>query len=86
MVIADLPGYGFARMSQSNKLNIEDFMLKYLTKRRELSLLIMLVDSRLDAQDIDLEAIEHFKARNIPLLVVATKVCVCVCVCVCCSS
>ena len=67
--------YGFAKIGKAGQASIEDFLQKYLSGRRELALVCLLVDSRLAAQDSDWEVLEAFRQMNLPYLVVATKVC-----------
>ena len=56
-VVADLPGYGYAKISKEGQRGIEDFMNKYLSGRLELGLVVLLVDCRLDAQEADREVL-----------------------------
>ena len=54
----DLPGYGYARTSKKNKLKWEAFISEYILKRETLLNLFVLIDSRLPAQQIDLDFME----------------------------
>jgi GTP-binding protein len=74
LCVADLPGYGFAKISKAGQASIEDFLNKYLSGRRELALVCLLVDCRLPAQPLDQEVLEAFRSLGLPHLVVATKV------------
>jgi GTP-binding protein len=74
MVVADLPGYGYAKISKEGQRGIEDFLNKYLAGRMELGLVVLLVDCRLEAQEADREVLNALKALGLPSLVVATKV------------
>lgn len=71
---ADLPGYGFAKISKEGQASIETFLARYLEKRTELQLVILLVDSRREPMGSDLEVYEYFAMLGVPCLVVATKV------------
>mmetsp|Transcript_77911 Transcript_77911/g.152448 ORF Transcript_77911/g.152448 Transcript_77911/m.152448 type:complete len:518 (+) Transcript_77911:86-1639(+) len=74
MCFADLPGYGYAKIAKRVQEGIEDFLQKYLEGRRELGLVVLLVDSRLPPQATDMEVLNAFRALGLPHLVVATKV------------
>ena len=53
--IVDLPGYGYARISKSKKEDWNKFIRTYLDKRESLQCVMVLIDSRLEPQKIDLE-------------------------------
>ena len=55
---ADLPGYGYAKVSKKKRQKFQDFTLKYLKNRSNLMSLFILLDSRIEAQKIDLEFME----------------------------
>lgn len=74
LVLADLPGYGFAKVPEAVRLEWRGLIERYLSGREELKLVVVLVDSRLDAQDADAELIDALAELEIPTLVVATKV------------
>jgi len=74
LCVADLPGYGFAKIGKAGQASIEEFLNLYLSGRRELALVFLLVDSRLPAQPLDLEVLSAFRALELPHVVVATKV------------
>ena len=72
-MIVDLPGYGYAKVSQSelNKWKIE--LENYLLKRNNLKFVIQFVDSRHDIQKNDLQMREWLDYNNIKVLTIATK-------------
>ena len=53
--LVDLPGYGYARTSKSNRGEWSKFISFYLRNRENLQCVFVLVDSRLDPQKIDIE-------------------------------
>ena len=55
--IVDLPGYGFAKVSQSSRRRWEQMIENYLRKRPNLNRVFVLIDSRHEPQKIDLEFI-----------------------------
>ncbi|MGB1014872.1 MAG: ribosome biogenesis GTP-binding protein YihA/YsxC [Nannocystaceae bacterium] len=69
----DLPGYGYAAAPRSVREGFGPMIETYLTKRRVLRALILLVDSRRKISDADLQLVEAMSARQLPTLVVATK-------------
>ncbi len=74
MVFADLPGYGYAKISKSISAEWPRFIEPYLAERDALALCICLVDANLPPQASDRQLLEWLRAVNRPVLVVATKV------------
>jgi len=72
--VADLPGYGFARVSQTLRDSWAPMASRYIARRDTLRLVVVLVDSRRDAQPLDLALLDQLGAAARPALVVATKV------------
>ena len=70
----DLPGYGFAKVPKSVKQAWEEMIRGYLFGRSVLQLVVILVDSRHSAQDLDKTMIATMQKWQIPYVVVATKV------------
>jgi GTP-binding protein len=71
--MVDLPGYGFAKVSKSIKDNWGKMIKDYLTARENLVALMVLVDSRLEPQKIDLEFITWCGENDIPFVLLFTK-------------
>src|SRR5215510_4387286 len=57
--IVDLPGYGYAKVSQSSRRRWEQMIENYIRKRENLCSLFVLIDSRHEPQGIDLRFIEQ---------------------------
>jgi GTP-binding protein len=72
-VFVDLPGYGFARVPLEVRQKWGPMVETYLTQRRELAGMVMVVDSRLRPTDGDKELAHFLRHHNIPLVVAATK-------------
>lgn len=72
-IFADLPGYGYAKISRSISSEWPKFIEPYLAERDSLALCICLVDSNIPMQTSDLQLIEYLKATDRNFLVVATK-------------
>ncbi len=71
--IVDLPGYGFAKVSQSSRRRWEQMIENYLRKRPNLCRVFVLIDSRHAPQKIDLEFIEQMYYWEIPITLIFTK-------------
>ena len=69
----DLPGYGYAKTSKKNRLKWEGFISDYILKRETLLNLFVLIDSRLPAQQIDLDFMEWLGIKGVPFSMVFTK-------------
>ncbi len=72
-LLMDMPGYGWARVSKTDKAKWEEMNRRYLLERANLCNLFVLVDSRLSPQAIDLEFLNWAGGEHIPLSVVFTK-------------
>jgi GTP-binding protein len=71
--IVDLPGYGFAKVGQSDRRRWEQMIENYLRKRENLETVFVLIDARHSPQKIDLEFLERLRKWNIPFCLVFTK-------------
>jgi GTP-binding protein len=72
--LVDLPGYGYAKVSKSARSNWEKFIADYLTNRKSLMNIFILLDSRLEPQKIDLEFINWCGEKQLPFVLVFTKI------------
>lgn len=71
--IVDLPGYGFAKVSQSSRRKWEQMIENYLRKRENLVNVFVLIDSRHEPQKIDLQFVEQLRKWEVPFVIVFTK-------------
>lgn len=71
--LVDLPGYGFAKVSQSQRKKWEKMIEDYLRKRANLVMVFVLIDSRHSPQKIDLEFVNTLGKWEIPFCLVFTK-------------
>lgn len=71
--IVDLPGYGYAKVSKTSREKWEIFIRNYLTKRESLQCVFVLVDGRLEPQQIDLEFCYWLGERGLPFSIIFTK-------------
>jgi len=73
MLLVDLPGYGYAKISKSISAEWPRFIEPYLQERQTLKLCIVLIDSNIPAQAPDHHLIEFLQAQGRAYLVVGTK-------------
>ena len=69
----DLPGYGFARVSQAEKRRWADLIAGYFAQERSFNLVVALVDIRHDAQRLDLQMVSFLQESELPFVVALTK-------------
>jgi GTP-binding protein len=72
-VFADLPGFGYAVVSKTQRAEWQKLNLNYLATREQLKLICLLVDSRHDPQKFDLALIEYLESIEKPYILVLTK-------------
>jgi len=73
LIFADLPGYGYAKISRDISAEWPKFIDPYLTDRPTLALCIILVDPNVPPQDSDGQLMDFLSAADRPFVVVATK-------------
>ena len=71
--LVDLPGYGYARVSKTQKKIFQTFIIKYFKYRSQLVNAFLLVDIRHEPQSIDLKFMEWLEENLIPFSIVFTK-------------
>jgi GTP-binding protein len=71
--LVDLPGYGYAQTAKKEREKWEKMIAGYLRKRKNLSEVLVLIDSRLSPQKIDREFINQLDHWRIPFSMVFTK-------------
>lgn len=71
--LVDLPGYGYAKVSKKERSKWEKFIQDYLLNRENLVCVFVLLDSRIEAQKIDLEFMEWCGEKGVPFAMVFTK-------------
>ncbi|MCL2737315.1 MAG: ribosome biogenesis GTP-binding protein YihA/YsxC [Alphaproteobacteria bacterium] len=74
VTLADLPGYGYAKASKTDREKWAARLEKYLLSREQLEVLFILVDSRHGLKDSDIEMMDFCDANAIRYQVVLTKV------------
>ena len=73
LVFADLPGYGYAKISREISQDWARFVDPYLHQRSTLALCLALVDANIPAQESDRQLLEFLTAQGRPYAIVATK-------------
>jgi len=73
LIFADLPGYGYAKISKSISAEWPKFIEPYLAERETLALCVCLVDTNIPPQENDTQLITYLKRTQRPFLVVGTK-------------
>lgn len=71
--LVDLPGYGYARVSKSEKDRWASLVEGYFAQERQVALVIQLVDMRHNPSENDLQMIDFLQVLNVPFAVVCTK-------------
>ena len=71
--LVDLPGYGYARVSKTQKKTFQKFITNYFIKRKELIAAFFLIDLRHKPQTLDLEFMRWLGENYIPFSIVFTK-------------
>ena len=71
--LVDLPGYGYARVSKTQKKVFQKFVTDYFLKRTELISAFLLIDIRHEPQPVDLDFFKWLGEHQIPFSIVFTK-------------
>lgn len=71
--LVDLPGYGFAHVSQSSRRRWQQMIENYLRKRENLGVVFILIDSRHPPQQVDLDFVNQLGKWEISFALVFTK-------------
>ena len=72
--LVDLPGYGYAKASKTEKKEFQKLISDYFKFRKQLISAFVLVDSRHDAQKIDIEFMKWLTKNNIAFAIIFTKI------------
>ncbi len=71
--LVDLPGYGYAKVSKSQREKFGKLIKGYIANREQLVVLFVLIDCRHEPQKIDLEFMEWLGVNEIPFSIIFTK-------------
>ena len=72
-MIADLPGYGYAKVSKEAQARWQKYLEEYLLNRSQITSLIQFIDARHDIQKNDYQMREWIQAYNLPIFTIVTK-------------
>jgi len=72
--IADLPGYGYAKVSREAQARWQKNLEEYLLKREQIKSLIQFIDARHEIQKNDFQMREWVEAYNLPIITIVTKI------------
>ena len=73
-MIADLPGYGYAKVSKEAQAKWQKYLEEYLLNRKQIKSLIQFIDARHDIQKNDFQMREWVSAYNLPIFTIVTKI------------
>ena len=71
--LVDLPGYGYAKMSATGKQKLEQIIRNYINLSQEMIMLFVLIDSRHDIGQVDMDFLKELGMGNIPFAIIFTK-------------
>lgn len=71
--LVDLPGYGYAKMSDTGKKKLEQVIRNYLNFSQEMVMLFVLIDCRHDIGKVDMDFLFELGQSNIPFAIIFTK-------------
>lgn len=72
--LVDLPGYGYAKVSKEKRDIFQAYISEYILERKNLLCLMVLLDSRLEPQKIDMEFMDWCGEKGVPFIMVFTKI------------
>lgn len=72
--VADLPGYGYAKVSKEAQAKWQKYLEEYLLNRPQIKSLIQFIDARHDIQKNDYQMLEWVGAHNLPIFTIVTKI------------
>ena len=72
--LVDLPGYGYAKIGKDGREGLEAMIQSYISQRKQLINLFVLIDSRHEPQKIDLEFMEWLGKEGVPFSLIFTKI------------
>jgi len=72
--LVDLPGYGFAKISKSIRLNLEILIEEYMKNRTNLTHVFVLIDSKVGLKGLDIDMFDLLSESNKSFSVIFTKI------------
>ena len=71
--LVDLPGYGYAKLSATGKQKLEQVIRNYINLSQEMVMLFVLIDSRHDIGNVDMDFLTELGQSQIPFAIIFTK-------------
>lgn len=71
--MVDLPGYGFAKIPEKEKIRVKKMINDYVLERKNLMCLFVLIDVRIEPQEIDIDFMKSAAKNEIPFVIIFTK-------------
>ena len=71
--LVDLPGYGYAKLSATGKQKLEQVIRNYINLSEEMVMLFVLIDSRHDIGQVDMDFLFELGQSRIPFAIIFTK-------------
>jgi GTP-binding protein len=72
--VVDLPGYGFAKVSHTERKKWQQMIEKYLTTRDQLAAVLHLIDGEIGPTPLDLQTVDWLRSIEMPVRFVGTKI------------
>ena len=72
-MVADLPGYGYAKVSKEAQAKWQKYLEEYLLNRKQITSLIQFIDARHEIQKNDYQMRKWVEAYNLPIFTIVTK-------------
>ena len=73
-MVADLPGYGYAKVSKEAQAKWQKYLEEYLLNRKQITSLIQFIDARHEIQKNDFQMRKWIEAYNLPIFTIVTKI------------
>ncbi len=73
-MVADLPGYGYAKVSKEAQAKWQKYLEEYLLNRKQIKSLIQFIDARHEIQKNDFQMRKWVEAYNLPIFTIVTKI------------
>ena len=71
--IVDLPGYGYAKLSISLRNQLSNLLQYYLTQRKNLKIIYILIDCKVGIKNIDIDVFDVISNNNISFKVIVMR-------------
>ena len=72
-MIADLPGYGYAKVSKEAQAKWQNYLEEYLLNRRQIKSMIQFIDARHEIQKNDYQMRDWVNSYELPIFTIVTK-------------